>query len=144
RLGTDARYGAADEVGQSSSQSVLTTNTPGSSGGIDSGSLSRSVGGGGGRGGGGGGNGGKAGGKGGKAAHAGAGVGGGRPTQGAQRAGGFPHRRRNTDCVRPLQVGFLPGLQPGTAQQSDLARQDGAAPDDRAGRRRVNVPAAID
>lgn len=58
RLGTDARYGAADEVGQSSSHSVLTTNTPGSSGGIDSGSLSRNVGGGGGRGGGGGGNGG--------------------------------------------------------------------------------------
>src|SRR5215471_10508587 len=58
RLGTDARYGAADEVGQSSSPSVLTTNTPGSSGGIDAGSLSRNVGGGGGRGGGGGGNGG--------------------------------------------------------------------------------------
>jgi hypothetical protein len=53
RLGTDARYGAADEVGQSSSHSVLTTNTPGSSGGIDAGSLSRNVGGGGGRGGGG-------------------------------------------------------------------------------------------
>src|SRR5215469_12304509 len=48
RLGTDARYGAADEVGQSSSSSVLTTNTPGSSGGIDAGSLSRNVGGGGG------------------------------------------------------------------------------------------------
>ena len=58
RLGTDARYAAADEVGESSSHSVLTTNTPGSSGGIDAGSLSRSVGGGGGRGGGGGGNGG--------------------------------------------------------------------------------------
>jgi hypothetical protein len=58
RLGTDARYAAADEVGQSSSSSVLTTNTPGSSGGIDAGSLSRNVGGGGGRGGGGGGNGG--------------------------------------------------------------------------------------
>ncbi|HEY6293306.1 MAG TPA: AgmX/PglI C-terminal domain-containing protein [Terriglobia bacterium] len=58
RLGTDARYGAADEVGQASSHSVLTTNTPGSSGGIDAGSLSRNVGGGGGRGGGGGGNGG--------------------------------------------------------------------------------------
>jgi hypothetical protein len=58
RLGTDARYAAADEVGQSSSHSVLTTNTPGSSGGIDAGSLSRNVGGGGGRGGGGGGNGG--------------------------------------------------------------------------------------
>lgn len=58
RLGSDARYGAADDVGQASSQSVLTTNTPGSSGGIDAGSLSRNVGGGGGRGGGGGGSGG--------------------------------------------------------------------------------------
>jgi len=58
RLGTDARYSAADEAGQASSHSVLTTNTPGSSGGIDAGSLSRNVGGGGGRGGGGGGNGG--------------------------------------------------------------------------------------
>jgi hypothetical protein len=58
RLGNDARYGAADDVGNASSRSVLTTNTPGSSGGIDSGSLSRSVGGGGGRGGGGGGMGG--------------------------------------------------------------------------------------
>ena len=58
RLGTDAHYAAADEVGQASSHSVLTTNTPGSSGGIDAGSLSRNVGGGGGRGGGGGGNGG--------------------------------------------------------------------------------------
>jgi membrane protein involved in colicin uptake len=51
RLGSDARYAAADEVGQASSHSVLTTNTPGSSGGIDSGSLSRNVGGGGGMGG---------------------------------------------------------------------------------------------
>jgi hypothetical protein len=58
RLGTDAHYGAADDVGQASSHSVLTTNTPGSSGGIDAGSLSRNVGGGGGRGGGGGGAGG--------------------------------------------------------------------------------------
>jgi hypothetical protein len=58
RLGSDARYAAADESGQPSSHSVLTTNTPGSSGGIDSGSLSRNVGGGGGRGGGGGGMGG--------------------------------------------------------------------------------------
>jgi hypothetical protein len=57
RLGTDARYSAADEAGQGS-HSVLTTNTPGSSGGIDAGSLSRNVGGGGGRGGGGGGMGG--------------------------------------------------------------------------------------
>lgn len=58
RLGNDARYGAAVDTGQASSHSALTTNTPGSSGGIDSGSLSRNVGGGGGRGGGGGGMGG--------------------------------------------------------------------------------------
>ena len=58
RLGTDARYGAAVDDGQASSHSILTTNTPGSSGGIDAGSLSRNVGGGGGRGGGGGGMGG--------------------------------------------------------------------------------------
>lgn len=55
RLGTDAHYGAAVDVGQASSRSALTTNTPGSSGGIDPGSLSRNLGGGGGRGGGGGG-----------------------------------------------------------------------------------------
>jgi hypothetical protein len=58
RLGSDARYAAADEVGLASSHSVLSTNTPGSSGGIDAGSLNRNVGGGGGRGGGGGGMGG--------------------------------------------------------------------------------------
>src|ERR1051326_2277201 len=39
RLGNDARYAAADEVGLASSHSLLTTNTPGSSGGIDAGSL---------------------------------------------------------------------------------------------------------
>jgi hypothetical protein len=48
RLGNDARYGAADDVGRSSSRSTLTTNTPGVSGGIDSASLNHSVGGGGG------------------------------------------------------------------------------------------------
>src|SRR5437764_2906877 len=53
RLGADARYGAADDVGRSLSRSVLTTNTPGSSGGINVASLNRSVGGGGGGGGGG-------------------------------------------------------------------------------------------
>jgi hypothetical protein len=57
RLGSDAHYGAAVDGGQSSTISLLTTNTPGSSGGIDPGSLSHSVGGGG-RGGGGGGMGG--------------------------------------------------------------------------------------
>ncbi len=54
RLGADARYGAADDVGRPSSPSVLTTSTPGSSGGINVASLNRSVGGGGGGGGGGG------------------------------------------------------------------------------------------
>src|SRR6266516_3199323 len=56
-LGADARHVAVDDVGRSSSRSMLTSNTPGSSGGINVASLSRSVGGGGG-GGGGGGNGG--------------------------------------------------------------------------------------
>jgi hypothetical protein len=48
RLGAEARYGAADEVGRASSGSSLTTNSPGSSGGINVNSLNRSVGGGGG------------------------------------------------------------------------------------------------
>jgi hypothetical protein len=69
-LGADARHVAADEVGQPSARSLLTSNAPGSSGGINVGSLSRSVGGGGG-GGGGGGNGG--GGVGGRATGAGGG-----------------------------------------------------------------------
>ena len=56
-LGADARHVAADDVGRPSSRSLLTSNTPGSSGGINLASLSRTVGGGGG-GGGGGGNGG--------------------------------------------------------------------------------------
>ena len=53
RLGADARYGAADDGGRSSSRSVLTTATPGSSGGINVALLNHSVGGGGGGGGGG-------------------------------------------------------------------------------------------
>ena len=57
-LGADARHAAADEVGQPSARSLLTSNTPGSSGGINVASLSRSVGGGGGGGGGGNGGGG--------------------------------------------------------------------------------------
>jgi hypothetical protein len=56
RLGAAARYGDADEDSRASSptRSMLTTNAPGSSGGINLSSLSRSVGGGGGGGGGGG------------------------------------------------------------------------------------------
>ncbi len=54
RLGAEARYGAAADAGQPSSGSMLTTNSPGSSGGINVGALNRSVGGGGGGGGGGG------------------------------------------------------------------------------------------
>ena len=54
-LGADARHIAADDVGRPSARSLLTSNTPGSSGGINVASLSRSVGGGGGGGSGGGG-----------------------------------------------------------------------------------------
>ncbi len=53
-LGADAHHVAADDVGRPSARSLLTSNTPGSSGGINVASLSRSVGGGGGGGGGGG------------------------------------------------------------------------------------------
>jgi len=73
-LGADARHVAADEVGRPSARSLLTSNTPGSSGGLNLASLSRSVGGGGG-GSGGGGNGG--GGVGGRGAGANGGGGGG-------------------------------------------------------------------
>jgi hypothetical protein len=62
-LGADARHIAADDVGRPSARSMLTSNTPGSSGGINV-SLSRSVGGGGGGGGGGGNGGGGVGGRG--------------------------------------------------------------------------------
>src|SRR5258707_6815474 len=86
-LGADARHVAADDVGRPSSRSMLTSTTPGSSGGINVASLSRSVGGGGG--GGGGGNGG--GGVGGRSTGADGGVGVGRavsriaPITGADR-----------------------------------------------------------
>jgi outer membrane biosynthesis protein TonB len=55
RLGADARYGDADDASrnQSPSRSLLTTNAPGRSAGINVASLSRNVGGGGGGGGGG-------------------------------------------------------------------------------------------
>ena len=63
-LGADARHIAADDIGKPSSHSLLASNTPGSSGGINVASLNRSVGGGGGGGGGGGNGGGGTGGKG--------------------------------------------------------------------------------
>src|SRR5258707_3459281 len=63
-LGADARHIAADDVGRPSARSLLTSNTPGSSGGINVASLSRNVGGGGGGGGGGGNGGGGGGGRG--------------------------------------------------------------------------------
>jgi len=72
-LGADARHMAADEVGKPSSRSLLASNTPGSSGGINVASLSRRVGGGGGGGGGGGTGGGGAGGNGTGAGSGGAG-----------------------------------------------------------------------
>lgn len=71
-LGANARHIAADDVGRPSARSLLTSSTPGSSGGINVASLSRSVGGGGG--GGGGGNG--VGGVGGRGTGAGGGAGG--------------------------------------------------------------------
>jgi hypothetical protein len=57
-LGAEARHGSADDIGQPSSRTMLTTNAQGSSGGINLASLNRSVGGGGGGGGGGNGGGG--------------------------------------------------------------------------------------
>ena len=63
-LGANARHAAADEVGQPSARSLLASNTPGSSGGINVATLSRSVGGGGGGGGNGGSGGGGVGGRG--------------------------------------------------------------------------------
>jgi hypothetical protein len=75
RLGAEARYSAADEVGRASARSGLTTASPGSSGGINIASLNRSVGGGGG--GVGGGRGGGSGGAGGGGVGGGAGGGGG-------------------------------------------------------------------
>jgi uncharacterized membrane protein YgcG len=84
RLGAEARHSAADEAGRpTSSRSTLTTSAPGSSGGINVGSLNRSVGGGGGGAGGGGTGGGGVGGSGAGGAGGsggGLGVGVGRPT----------------------------------------------------------------
>jgi hypothetical protein len=54
RLGAEAKYAAADDAGPSTGRSSLATSTQGSSGGINTASLNRSVGGGGGGGGGGG------------------------------------------------------------------------------------------
>jgi hypothetical protein len=76
-LGADARHVAADEVGRPSARSLLTSNSPGSSGGINVASLSRSVGGGGGGGGGGGNGAGGVGGRGAGAGGSGGGIGGG-------------------------------------------------------------------
>jgi hypothetical protein len=53
RLGADARVRGADDATHASSRSMLTTNAPGSSGGINLASLNRATGGGGGGGGGG-------------------------------------------------------------------------------------------
>ena len=75
-LGADARHVAADDVGRPSARSLLTSNTPGSSGGINLASLSRSVGGGGGGGGGGSGSGGVGGHGSGAGGSGGAGIGG--------------------------------------------------------------------
>src|SRR3989441_4242194 len=96
-LGADARHVAADDVGGSSSRSMLTSSTPGSSGGINVASLSRSVGGGGGGGGGGGngggGRGGGCGGGGGRAGNPVPPLPGGRPPEGPRGAGAGPPPR---------------------------------------------------
>src|SRR3989449_4947248 len=93
-LGADARHVAADDVGRPSARSLLTSNTPGSSGGINLASLSRSVGGGGGGGGGG----------------TGGGGGGGRRKRGAGGGGGGGRggwgRRRSASGAPP------PGARP--------------------------------
>src|SRR5260221_11600660 len=89
-LGADARHAAADDVGLSSPRSLLTSNTPGSSGGINLASLSRSVGGGGGGGGGGGSGGGGEGGAGTGAGGGGGGGGGGVGTRPRRTTSG-PH-----------------------------------------------------
>ena len=43
-------------------------------------------------------------------------IGGGDRPKARSGPGDFPHRRRNTDRVRPLQGVVLPAVQPGTAQ----------------------------
>ena len=91
RLGAEARHGSADDVGQSSVRSLLTSTTAGSSGGIKVASLNRRVGGGGGGGGGGGTGGGGIGGSGTGGAGGsggGPGVGGGRATSPINSIGG--------------------------------------------------------
>ena len=93
RLGADARYGAADDRGGPSSLSILATNTPGSSGGIDVGSLNHSVGGGNGRGGGGGG-------------------GAGGPGSGGA-GGGFPGVARATSSIASIGGGDRPKARGG-------------------------------
>src|SRR5690242_12688740 len=106
-LGADARHVAADEVGKPSARSLLTSSTPGSSGGINVASLSRSVGGGGGGGGGGNGVGGM-GGRGTGAGGSGGGVGVGRavspisPITGADRpkARGGPGAARTDEEIQ--------------------------------------------
>jgi len=106
-LGADARHVAADEVGKPSARSLLTSSTPGSSGGINVASLSRSVGGGGGGGGGGNGVGG-VGGRGTGAGGSGGGVGVGRavspisPITGADRpkARGGPGAARTDEEIQ--------------------------------------------
>ena len=142
RLGSKPRINDADDTRPDGRErSMLTTNAPGSSGGINLAALSRNAGGGGGGGGGGDAQGVQVG-------RATSSIGGDRRRRGDRPlarggAGAVAHRRRNPDRVRPLQGGALPALQPRAAQGPDAARPDGAAPDDRAGRQRVDVRAAV-
>ena len=65
-----------------------------------------------------------------------------RPAACRRRPGPVAHRRGDPDRLRPLQGGVLPALQPRAAQRPDLEGTDDPAPDHRAGRQRVDVRTA--
>src|SRR2546426_5542660 len=119
-LGAEARHVAADEVGRPSARSLLASNTPGSSGGINVASLSRSVGGGGG--GGGGGNGG--GGVGGRGTGAGGRGGGGIGGVGVGRA--VSPIAPITGADRPQARGGAGPARTGEEKQNVVARYKGS------------------
>ena len=124
---------------------MLTTNTPGSSGGIDAGSLSRNVGGGGGRGGGGGGNGGMPGVKVVRATSSIASIGGGGDRPKARSGLGASRTDEEIQIVFDrYKSSFYRDYNRALRNNPTLQGQDGAALDDRAGRVRVDVPVAIE
>jgi hypothetical protein len=134
-LGAKAQINSDDSAARPD-RSMLTTNAPGTSGGIKLAALSRSVGGG-------------------RSAGAPCRVRadarverhqGSRAGQSAtqRRPGTLAHRRRDPDRVRPLQGGALSPLQQRASQGSDAAGKDDPAAHHRAGWQRVFLPAAID